>query len=141
QGPRSRRPRSFSPKSMSNNLETKIRTLAKTDGRYAFDAYRFVYEALDYTVRNLERKGHVTGRQLLEGIRDLALEQFGGLAPVVFKSWGITRTCDFGNIVFNLVGAQLMSRSDSDCIEDFNDVYDFRDAFRIDACPRKTKAE
>jgi uncharacterized repeat protein (TIGR04138 family) len=81
------------------------------DGRYHVNAYRFVYEALDYTVKQLEKKRHITGRELLEGIKNLALEQFGALAIMVFDVWGVHKTADFGNIVFNLVEAEMMSRS------------------------------
>ena len=122
---------------MPKNIEDKLKQVVEADGRYALNAYRFVYEALDYTLKSLDRKGHVTGRELLEGIRDYAIEQFGGLAPMVFEGWGVRKTGDFGNIVFNLVEANLMGRSDSDTPADFADVYDFREAFRIDARPGK----
>lgn len=122
---------------MPSHPEEKLKKVVARDGRYALDAYRFVYEALDYTVKSLGRKGHVTGRELLEGIRDYALEQFGGLAPMVFAQWGVHRTDDFGNIVFNLVEANLMGRSETDSPEDFKGVYDFKEAFRIDAQPRR----
>jgi uncharacterized repeat protein (TIGR04138 family) len=122
--------------SMPKNLEDKLRKVVEGDGRFHVNAYRFVYEALEFTLKSLDRKGHVTGRELLEGIRDCALEQFGGLAPMVFENWGVRKTADFGSIVFNLVEANLMGRSESDTLADFTDVYDFREAFRIDAQPR-----
>ena len=117
---------------MQTDFDSKLREVVARDGRYAVNAYRFIYEALDHTIKGLGRRGHVTGRQLLEGIREFALEQLGGLAPMVFHQWGVRKTNDFGNIVFNLVNAELMSRSETDSLEDFNDVYDFRTVFRID---------
>ena len=93
------------------------------------------HEALDYTLKKIGCKRHVSGRELLFGIRDLALEQFGGLATMVFEAWGVRRTGDFGAIVWSLAEGGLMSRSDTDSITDFDDVYDFREAFRIDARP------
>ena len=119
----------------TNNLEERLRELAVRDGRYSLQAYRFIYEALDYTLKKLGCKRHVSGRELMLGLRDLAIEQFGGLATMVFGAWGVQRTSDFGNIVWNLVEAGLMSRSDSDTLSDFEEVYDFRKAFRIDARP------
>ena len=119
----------------TNNLEERLRELAVRDGRYSLQAYRFIYEALDYTLKKLGCKRHVSGRELMLGLRDLAIEQFGGLAPMVFGAWGVLRTSDFGNIVWNLVEAGLMSRSDSDTLSDFDEVYDFRKTFRIDARP------
>src|SRR5258706_15463602 len=114
---------------MPSNLEDRLKAVACRDGRYHLNAYRFVYEALDYTVKQLERKRHISGRELLEGIRNLALEQFGALAVMVFGIWGVRKTADFGNIVYNLVEAEMMSRSEEDSPDDFNEVYNFRDAF------------
>lgn len=125
---------------MPSNLETRLKQVVCRDGRYHINAYRFVYEALDYTVKQLEKKRHISGRELLEGIKNLALEQFGGLAVMVFDVWGVRKTADFGNIVFNLVEADLMSRSEEDCREDFDGVYDFREVFRIDSKPSSTKS-
>ncbi|MFN3485448.1 MAG: Minf_1886 family protein [Planctomycetota bacterium] len=119
--------------STPHSFDARLAEVAARDGRYHVNAYRFVYEALDFTVRRIGQKRHVTGRELLEGIRDLALEQFGGLTLMVFDVWGVRTTGDFGNIVFNLVDAGLMSRSESDSREDFDDVYDFREVFRFDA--------
>ena len=125
---------------MPSSLEERLKQVVARDGRYHVNAYRFVYEALDYTVKQLEKKRHISGRELLEGIKNLALEQFGGLAVKVFDVWGVRKTADFGNIVFNLVEADLMSRSEDDNREDFDGVYEFRDVFRIDAKPRSTKS-
>ena len=125
---------------MPSSLEERLKQVVARDGRYHINAYRFVYEALDYTLKQLEKKRHISGRELLEGIKNLALEQFGGLAVMVFDVWGVRKTADFGNIVFNLVEADLMSRSEDDNREDFDGVYEFRDVFRIDAKPRSTKS-
>jgi len=125
---------------MPSNLEDRLKCVAARDGRYHINAYRFVYEALDYTVKQLEKKRHISGRELLEGIKNLALEQFGALAIMVFDVWGVRKTSDFGNIVFNLVEAQMMSRSDEDSREDFDDVYEFRQVFRIDSKPRSMRS-
>lgn len=106
------------------------------DPRYAYEAYEFVYEALNHTQKLLgrvatsdlptgaEKHHHVSGKELLEGIRELALREFGLMARTVFQLWGIQRTDDFGEIVFNLVEAGLMSRTDEDTRQDFHQVYD-----------------
>jgi len=97
----------------------------------AFDskAFYFIYEALEYTMHKLEVRGHVSGQQLLEGIRRLALEKFGMLAPTVFNQWGVYKTEDFGRIVFKLVENNAMGRTEEDAEEDFQGVYDFDNAF------------
>jgi uncharacterized repeat protein (TIGR04138 family) len=110
------------------------------DPRYAYEAYEFVYEALNHTQKLLgrvtqgalpqeaEKQHHVTGKELVEGARDLALREFGLMARTVFHQWGIQRTDDFGEIVFNLVEAGLMSKTDEDTRRDFHDVYDLDQA-------------
>src|SRR5262245_52862590 len=94
---------------------TGLAEVVKRDPRYAHEAYEFVFDALEHTQRLLGRvppKGtggeaasqyHVTGQELLQGIRDLALREFGLMAHTVFRLWGVQRTADFGEIVFNLV--------------------------------------
>lgn len=118
---------------MSENILDRIRLLALQDRRYSPMAYVFLFEALDYTVEKLVgEKRHVSGRELLDGIRCLAIEQFGPMSKLVFKTWGLKSTEDFGHIVFNLVGEGLMGKTDTDSIEDFKEVFSFNDAFSLD---------
>ena len=113
-------------------LIERVERLAYEDGRYRKEAFFFVFEALGYTVKTLSLTGkqrHVTGQQLLEGIRDFALQQYGPMTMSVFTHWGVTATRDFGEIVFTLVGSGLMGKTDDDSIEDFENVYDFAREF------------
>ena len=73
---------------------------------------------------------HLTGQQLCEAIRLYALEQFGLMTRVVLASWGIHSTSDFGEIVYNLIDIGMMKKSDTDRREDFEDVFDFEEAFQ-----------
>lgn len=106
-------------------------------GTYAPEAYEFLYRALAVTQQLFERdptakdeaKRHVSGKELLEGIRVLALNEFGYMARVVLEGWGIKKTDDFGRMVFALVESGHMSKRDTDSIDDFHEVYDFREAF------------
>ncbi len=75
---------------------------------------------------------HVTGQELCEAIRQFALQQFGYMAKTVLNNWGITRTGDFGEIVFNLIRIGQMRKTPHDCREDFDDVYEFDAAFEQD---------
>jgi len=115
-----------------------LEDIAREDGRYPAEALAFVSEALHFTQKMLgrePRKGrklrdcHVTGRELCEGIRRFALQEFGYMAKTVFEKWGIRSTRDFGEIVYLLIRYGLMSKTESDSIDDFNDVYDFSEAF------------
>ena len=94
-------------------INTKLMDLVRDDRRYAYEAYEFVFLALEHTQKMLgreldenadptEARHHVSGRQLLEGIREFALQEFGLMAAVVFRMWGVRKTDDFGEIVFNL---------------------------------------
>jgi uncharacterized repeat protein (TIGR04138 family) len=126
---------------------SELEEVVRRDPRYAYEAYEFLYAALAHTQKMLDlpqsgdagseqQVQHVSGRQLLEGVRDLALKEFGLMARTVFRMWGVNRTDDFGEIVFNLVEAQLMSKTDQDTRADFHDVYDLDQAlvhnFRIE---------
>ena len=122
------------------NFEDAIDTLVAKDPRYPRDAYFFVREALDYTVKKLgkdkadkpagSKERHVTGQELLDGIRQFALDQFGPMAITVLEEWGIKRCEDFGELVFNMVEPGLLGKTESDTREDFKGGYDFQDAFR-----------
>jgi uncharacterized repeat protein (TIGR04138 family) len=123
-----------------STYQARLAELVLEDSRYTYEAYEFVFAALSHTQRQLGRvpsedqagttevQYHVSGRELVEGIRDLALREFGLMARVVFKMWGIRNTGDFGEIVFNLVEANLMSKTDQDNRQDFQDVYDLDQA-------------
>lgn len=115
----------------------RIDELASADPRYAPDAYHFVFEVLDYVLETAAaRRGgridsdrHVSVGQLLEGMREYALDQFGPLARLVLERWGVRRTEDFGEIVFTLVEQRLLNKQDDDRISDFRNGFNFREAF------------
>ena len=102
--------------------------IAIEDGRYMPEALYFVQEALDYKLRQVGEVRHLSGGELLDGIRELALECFGLMARVVFEQWGVSRTEDFGEIVFLLIEREQLFRDEGDSKDDFKGVYDFRDA-------------
>ena len=107
-----------------------VEEICASDRRYKPDAYEFLMQALSFTQKKLKRKTHVSGKELLEGIREFVIEQYGPMAKTVLSHWGITRTRDFGNIVFNMVKKNVLSKTDADSIEDFKDVYDFEAVFQ-----------
>ncbi len=116
-------------------FETTLGLILAKDPRYQRDAYLFVKDALDYTQKLVlkENKGemrHVSGQELLLGIRDYALAQFGPMTQMVFEEWGIKRCEDFGEIVFNMVEIGLLGKTDQDSRADFANGYDFDAAFR-----------
>ncbi len=107
----------------------RIRTLRKRDPRYAPEAYQFVFEALAHALGRAGERRHLSARELLEGIRDYAPLKFGQLALLVLNNWGVRSTEDFGEIVYNLIEAKLMGKTETDSKEDFRAVYDFHEAF------------
>ncbi len=121
-------------------FNSKLFEVVQRDPRYAYEAYEFVFQAL-LALEHERRSGgeqeeggqhHVTGQELLQGIRKLALREFGMLARTVFHLWGINRTDDFGEIVFNLVEADLMNKTAEDSREDFRNVFDLDQALQED---------
>ena len=109
-------------------------------------AFRFVYAALRYTQQQLgrnsgsEKTGHISGNELLEGIRLLGLPSFGMLCPLVFAHWGVHTTDDFGHIVFQMIDSGDMRRTQDDCLEDFCGVYSFQQVFVDDYLPNISSA-
>lgn len=103
--------------------------LVNKDRRYNPEAYSFVMTALDYTTKKLKRRGHITGQELLDGIKEHALEQFGPMARTVLEYWGIKTTNDFGEIVFNMIRAGILGKTDEDSKENFDNRFDFKAAF------------
>jgi len=111
--------------------------ICREDARYDRKAYLFVRQSLAFTVGNLKKSDpdrvrqspHVTGRELLEGLRGYALDQYGPMAKTVLASWGIRRCADFGDIVFSLIEYNIFSKTENDRREDFADLYDFDEAF------------
>jgi len=106
-----------------------VEEICAQDLRYKADAYEFMMQALHFTQDKLQRKTHVTGKELLGGIREFAIKQYGPMAKTVLAHWGITKTQDFGNIVFNMVDKKILSKTEADSIDDFKDVYDFEVVF------------
>ena len=106
-----------------------ISEIIRKDPRYPRAAYDFVRDALHKTVQRLGETRHVTAKELLEGIREEARLGFGPLARTVFDTWNVRGTADFGRIVFNLVEAGEMGKTDEDSLLDFESVYRFEDAF------------
>ena len=109
-------------------------------GPYPLEAFTFVREGLTYTSQRMHRSAensvdvdrHISGQQLCRGLRDVAIQQYGLLAPVVLKHWHVRRTDDFGRIVFAMINEGLMSKTPDDSLEDFRMVYDFEEAFNSD---------
>jgi len=102
-----------------------VEEICAKDSRYKPDSYEFLMQALHFSQDKLKRQGHITARELLEGIRELVIEQYGPMVKTVLKHWGIAKTGDFGNIVFNMAENKLLSKTETDSIDDFKDVYDF----------------
>ena len=116
-------------------LEDRIEDMRLRDHRFSRNAYYFVLDALDYTMSHLGKDQltgedrHVGGRELLYFIQDFASDQFGPMAPIVFEQWGIRGSEDYGEIVFNLIDAELLSRRPCDSRLDFVEGFDFQSVF------------
>jgi uncharacterized repeat protein (TIGR04138 family) len=117
-------------------IENVLAPILEKDSRYSAGAYIFVREGLDHTVKRLDKPRHVSGNELLDGIREYALQEYGPVAKRVLSEWGIHECVDFGNIVFNLVNEGLLGKTEEDSIEDFMSGYDFHEAFIQPFCPK-----
>lgn len=127
------------------NFEDVLDGIVTADGRYDREAYFFVRDALDHTQRMIHKRSrgqirHVSGGELLDGIREFALRQFGPMTITVLNEWGVRTTRDFGEIVFNMVDAGLLAKTQEDSRADFEGVYDFDEVFRQPFLPRSKQA-
>ncbi|HTV61762.1 MAG TPA: Minf_1886 family protein [Verrucomicrobiae bacterium] len=116
------------------NFDETLEGILANDSRYSREAYLFVREALDFTQKLIVRENHgqirhVTGQELLEGIRQYALQQFGPMTATVFNEWGVKACRDFGEVVFNMVEGGLLAKTERDNRSDFQNGYDFTEAF------------
>jgi uncharacterized repeat protein (TIGR04138 family) len=119
-----------------------LESVVGSDPRYQRDGYIFLRDALDFTTKQQKKvKGvsvrHVSGPELLDGVRQYALKEFGPMVMTVFDSWGIRCSEDIGHMVFNLIGAGVFGKTEQDSIEDFKNVYDFEEAFVKPFAPEK----
>ncbi len=120
-------------------MDATILDLVRDDPRFAYEAYEFVCEAVKHTQDRLGRRRladptaerHVTGRELLKGTCDLAVREFGMMAPVVFKMWGVRTTDDLGEIVFKLIKVDRLAKSDQDDRDEFHDAFDLEKALTV----------
>jgi uncharacterized repeat protein (TIGR04138 family) len=116
-------------------FEDTVEALARRDRRYPAEAYLFLRDAFDHAQWIHSRQGHLTAAELLEGIRQHTLKQFGPMAMWVLSEWGVHSCADFGNMVFNLIEAGHFGRRPQDRIEDFSPGFDFHEAFRSPYLP------
>jgi uncharacterized repeat protein (TIGR04138 family) len=140
---------------MSTNQRDALTTVIARDARYPIEAYAFVFEALEHTHKlrsPVGRKGkargagkrdvnHVTGQELCEGARHLALEKYGPMSRTILARWNLHATSDLGNVVYNLISAGVMQKTPTDSREDFDNVYDFATTFRADVVTLPEESE
>ncbi len=123
------------------SFQEALEIILKEDARYSAEAYEFVREALDYTLKTHKKESkdpnrHVTGQELLGGIRDYAIAEFGPMSRTVLSFWGIHKCDDFGHIVFNMVEKGILGKTEGDRVEDFYGGYDFEEAFDMPFQPQ-----
>ena len=110
-----------------------VAVLTDSDPRYPADAYYFLRDGLDHAVKLRKRQhaegSHVTGQQLCDALRHLAVKCFGPMVPTVFAYWGIGKTDDFGEMVWNLIELAVFGKTETDSRDDFRNVYSFHEAF------------
>jgi uncharacterized repeat protein (TIGR04138 family) len=126
------------------SFEEALAQIQAKDPRYSRDAYLFVREALDHTqkavAKSVRRVRHVSGQELLQGIREFALEQFGPMTKALLEEWGVRCCQDFGEIVFNMIEVGWLAKTDKDSRADFGNGYDFDEAFVKPFLPKSKQA-
>lgn len=129
----------------ATNFDEVLDTILSKDHRYHREAYLFLREGLDFTQKQISNANkheirHITGQELLQGLREYGLNQYGPMALTVLTEWGVRSCEDFGEIVFNMVDHGLLSKTEKDNRDDFKGGYDFEEAFRAPFLPTNKKA-
>jgi uncharacterized repeat protein (TIGR04138 family) len=118
--------------------ERVLTRLRRRYPRYAEPAYLFILQALHHRMHQLESPRHLSGSELADGVRELALVRFGPMARTVLEHWGIHSTADMGEIVFAMVECGILTKQPTDSREDFEGLYTFDEAFE-DREPRGSR--
>ena len=129
---------------MQRSFNEVVEQIIDRDPRYEKEAYIFLKEALEFTIKQKKRGkteagSHVNASELLDGFRQLALKEFGPMVMTVLEYWGVRASDDVGEMVFNLIGAGVFGKTESDAVEDFRRALDFRAAFVAPFEPRGSK--
>jgi uncharacterized repeat protein (TIGR04138 family) len=130
---------------MQRSFNEVVEQIIENDSRYGKDAYIFLKDALEYTIKQrkrgkVETGSHVNAAELLDGLRQHALKEFGPMVMTVFEYWGIRTSADVGQMVFNLISAGVFGKTESDSVDDFDRALDFHLAFVAPFEPRSSKA-
>lgn len=126
-------------------FEDVVAAMVEKDARYDKEAYAFIRDALNLVLAEA-RKEHggpdrqVSGPELVDGFRRLALRRFGPMSGTVLETWGLHATRDVGVIVFLLIEAGVFGRAPEDKLEDFENLFDFQEAFVTPYLPRSGDA-
>ena len=115
------------------SFEEAVSQYLLEDPRYPAEAYYFIRDGFEYAARDLEEKEgaprHLSGRELADGLKEFALDEYGPMAFFTLGQWNIHRTADFGELVYNLIRMGRFSQNKGDKKSDFNDLYDFDEVF------------
>jgi uncharacterized repeat protein (TIGR04138 family) len=128
---------------MQRSFNEVVEQIIEKDPRYGKEAYIFLKEALEFTIKQKKRGktesgSHVNAVELLDGFRQLALKEFGPMVMTVLEYWGVRSSFDVGQMVFNLIGAGVFGKTETDSVEDFDQALDFRVAFVAPFEPRRS---
>jgi uncharacterized repeat protein (TIGR04138 family) len=124
--------RNFSGMTDVQFAEEILEHLRDRNPRFHGKAYVFLLSSLHAVLEKMDEPRHISGRELAQGVRDLALARYGLMARTVLEHWGIHSTDDLGEIVFAMVDCGVLIKREEDRLEDFRGLYDFEEAFERD---------
>ncbi len=120
-----------------------VDTIIEKGSPFDVGAYFFLKEALDFTVKRAMDNSdgdhrHVAASELLEGFRDLALQEFGPMASTMLSEWHISNCSDIGTMVFQLIQEGVFGKQDSDTQDDFVELFPLLEALDKPFLPKTT---
>jgi uncharacterized repeat protein (TIGR04138 family) len=126
-------------------FDAAVDAIVQRDKRYDAGAYFFLKDALDFTIKRSKSENdgeerHVSGQELLRGVRDFAMQEFGPMAATLLREWGVRACNDVGEMVFVLIEEGMFGRQDSDTKDDFREIFDFDEALTEPFLPKNRPA-
>lgn len=126
------------------HFEQAILAILGREKRFDAHAFFFLKDALDFTLKRISdgnsgQSRHVSGQELLDGFRDLTLEQFGPMGATLMQEWGVLQCSDIGEMVFALIDEGMFGKQDSDSKEDFRGTFDLMEALTFPFLPKSKR--
>lgn len=113
---------------MKIEFHERMASLVAMRGEYKADAYRYIYHIAnppreyEYDVPEELKPKNLSARMLYKRLCQQAIKDYGPMAGMIFRSWGLNTTYDIARATFNMVEFGLLERRGRESAADFNNL-------------------